>query len=67
MFYFDNDTILWFESPQWIKRIMISENQFLIGHLSPKLFNHLGINEIYQDPRQISHLVYLLMLYRDHL
>ena len=31
---------------------MISENQFLIGHLSPKLFNHLGINEIYQDPRQ---------------
>ena len=31
---------------------MISENQFLICHLSPKLFNHLGINEIYQDPRQ---------------
>ena len=31
---------------------MISENQFLIGHLLPKLFNHLGINEIYQDPRQ---------------
>ena len=31
---------------------MISENQFLIGHLFPKLFNHLGINEIYQDPRQ---------------
>ena len=31
---------------------MISENQFSIGHLSPKLFNHLGINEIYQDPRQ---------------
>ena len=29
---------------------MISENQFLIGHLLPKLFNHLGINEIYQDP-----------------
>ena len=31
---------------------MISENQFLIGHLFPKLSNHLGINEIYQDPRQ---------------
>ena len=31
---------------------MISENQFLIGHLLPKLFNHLGTNEIYQDPRQ---------------
>ena len=31
---------------------MISESQFLICHLSPKLFNHLGINEIYQDPRQ---------------
>ena len=31
---------------------MISENQFLIGHLSPKLFNHLGFNDIYQDPMQ---------------
>jgi len=35
---------------------MISENQFLIGHLSPKLFNHLGFNEIYQDPRQNFYL-----------
>ena len=31
---------------------MISENQFLIGRPFPKLFNHLVINEIYQDPRQ---------------
>jgi len=36
---------------------MISENQFLIGYLSPKLFNHLGINEIYQDPRQNFSLI----------
>ena len=28
------------------------KTHFLIGRLSPKLFNHLGINEIYQDPRQ---------------
>ena len=35
---------------------MISEDQFLIGHLSPKLFNHLGFNEIYHDPRQNFYL-----------
>ena len=28
------------------------KTKFLIGHLSPKFSNHLGINEIYQDPRQ---------------
>jgi len=28
------------------------KTKFLIGHLSPKLSSHLGINEIYQDPRQ---------------
>ena len=28
------------------------KTKFLIGHLSTKFSNHLGINEIYQDPRQ---------------
>ena len=50
---------------------MISENQFLIGHLFPKLSNHLGINKIYQDPRQnfslsISHNIIPRPLINSH-
>ena len=33
------------------------KTKFLIGHLFPKLFNHLGINKIYQDPRQNFSLI----------
>ena len=47
------------------------KTKFLIGHLSPKLSNHLGINAIYQDPRQnfsliISHNSILRPLINTH-